>query len=149
MFSRCIYPCVISLYILMSLLNYSFASSWYLQSGLQRLEDYPQPFWLALFVEGTRFTQAKLLAAQEYAASAGLPVPRNVLIPRTKVRFSLLYLFLLLNYTFSSPFDAFIFIFILVLPSESPLQSVLLEGGQKIKNKNHKSTVLRYSQNNH
>lgn len=56
-----------------------------LQSGLQRLRDYPQPFWLALFVEGTRFTQAKLLAAQEYAASAGLPVPKNVLIPRTKV----------------------------------------------------------------
>ncbi|XP_060206645.1 1-acyl-sn-glycerol-3-phosphate acyltransferase 2 isoform X2 [Lycium barbarum] len=56
-----------------------------LKSGLQRLSDYPLPFWLALFVEGTRFTQAKLLAAQEYAASAGLPVPRNVLIPRTKV----------------------------------------------------------------
>lgn len=89
MFSRCIYPCVISLYVLMSLLNYSFAPSLYLQSGLKRLEDYPQPFWLALFVEGTRFTQAKLLAAQEYAASTGLPVPRNVLIPRTKVRFSL------------------------------------------------------------
>ncbi|GAB4851587.1 1-acyl-sn-glycerol-3-phosphate acyltransferase 2 [Ancistrocladus abbreviatus] len=55
-----------------------------LKSGLQRLQDYPLPFWLALFVEGTRFTQAKLLAAQEYAASTGLPVPRNVLIPRTK-----------------------------------------------------------------
>ncbi|GMY14181.1 1-acyl-sn-glycerol-3-phosphate acyltransferase 2 [Fagus crenata] len=55
-----------------------------LKSGVQRLKDYPQPFWLALFVEGTRFTQAKLLAAQEYAASTGLPVPRNVLIPRTK-----------------------------------------------------------------
>ncbi|CAN1745145.1 1-acyl-sn-glycerol-3-phosphate acyltransferase 2 [Linum perenne] len=53
-------------------------------SGLQRLHDFPRPFWLALFVEGTRFTQAKLLAAQEYAASAGLPVPRNTLIPRTK-----------------------------------------------------------------
>nr|AZZ09512.1 lysophosphatidic acid acyltransferase 2 [Vernicia fordii] len=55
-----------------------------LKSGLQRLKDFPRPFWLALFVEGTRFTQAKLLAAQEYAASAGLPVPRNILIPRTK-----------------------------------------------------------------
>lgn len=55
-----------------------------LKSGLQRLKDYPQPFWLALFVEGTRFTQAKLLAAQEYASSQGMPVPRNVLIPRTK-----------------------------------------------------------------
>lgn len=55
-----------------------------LKLGLQRLKDYPLPFWLALFVEGTRFTQAKLLAAQEYATSTGLPVPRNVLIPRTK-----------------------------------------------------------------
>ncbi|KAF5737705.1 hypothetical protein HS088_TW13G00594 [Tripterygium wilfordii] len=55
-----------------------------LKTGLLRLKDFPQPFWLALFVEGTRFTKAKLLAAQEYAASTGLPVPRNVLIPRTK-----------------------------------------------------------------
>lgn len=47
------------------------------------------PFWLALFVEGTRFTQAKLVAAQEYAASRGLPIPRNVLLPRTKVTSSL------------------------------------------------------------
>nr|GLL31466.1 hypothetical protein CISIN_1g0379581mg [Ipomoea trifida] len=37
------------------------------------------------FGKGTRFTQAKLLAAQEYATSTGLPVPRNVLIPRIKV----------------------------------------------------------------
>lgn len=56
-----------------------------LQSGLQRLSDFPRPFWLALFVEGTRFTEAKLKAAQEYAASSELPIPRNVLIPRTKV----------------------------------------------------------------
>ncbi|XP_059668450.1 1-acyl-sn-glycerol-3-phosphate acyltransferase 2-like isoform X1 [Cornus florida] len=55
-----------------------------LKLGIQRLSDFPRPFWLALFVEGTRFTQAKLLAAQEYATSTGLPVPRNVLIPRTK-----------------------------------------------------------------
>jgi len=66
----------------------------YLQSGIQRLSDYPLPFWLALFVEGTRFTQAKLLAAQEYATSTGLPVPRNVLIPRTKVNY--IYIFCLL-----------------------------------------------------
>ncbi|CAN6440510.1 unnamed protein product [Victoria cruziana] len=56
-----------------------------LKFGLQRLKDFPRPFWLALFVEGTRFTQAKLVAAQEYAEATGLPVPRNVLIPRTKV----------------------------------------------------------------
>ncbi|WOH06500.1 hypothetical protein DCAR_0625928 [Daucus carota subsp. sativus] len=55
-----------------------------LKSGFQRLRDFPSPFWMALFVEGTRFTQAKLLAAQEYASSMGLPSPRNVLIPRTK-----------------------------------------------------------------
>uniref|UniRef100_A0A7N0ZSL2 1-acylglycerol-3-phosphate O-acyltransferase n=1 Tax=Kalanchoe fedtschenkoi TaxID=63787 RepID=A0A7N0ZSL2_KALFE len=55
-----------------------------IKSGLQRLRDYPLPFWLALFVEGTRFTPAKLRAAQEYASSTGLPIPRNVLIPRTK-----------------------------------------------------------------
>ena len=60
---------------------------WEVQSGFRRLEDFPMPFWLALFVEGTRFTQPKLVAAQRYAASRGLPVPRNVLIPRTKVEF--------------------------------------------------------------
>lgn len=55
-----------------------------LKSGFQRLKDFPRPFWLGLFVEGTRFTTAKLLAAQEYARSTGLPVPRNLLLPRTK-----------------------------------------------------------------
>ncbi|KAJ6332000.1 hypothetical protein OIU76_010390 [Salix suchowensis] len=55
-----------------------------LKYGIQRLKDFPRPFWLALFVEGTRFTLAKLSAAQEYAASQGLAIPRNVLIPRTK-----------------------------------------------------------------
>jgi len=55
-----------------------------LQSGFRKLEDFSLPFWLALFVEGTRYTEEKLLAAQRYAASRGLPVPRNVLIPRTK-----------------------------------------------------------------
>lgn len=70
----------------------SESSGTILQSGLLRLKDFPLPFWLALFVEGTRFTQAKLFAAQEYAVSNGLPIPRNVLIPRTKVKFGLLYL---------------------------------------------------------
>ncbi|KAK1366219.1 1-acylglycerol-3-phosphate O-acyltransferase [Heracleum sosnowskyi] len=55
-----------------------------LKSGFERLRDFPIAFWMALFVEGTRFTHAKLLAAQEYASSMGLPSPRNVLIPRTK-----------------------------------------------------------------
>ncbi|CAM6103249.1 unnamed protein product [Calypogeia fissa] len=55
-----------------------------LKAGYRNLKGFPRPFWLALFVEGTRFTQTKLAAAQEYAASVGMPIPRNVLIPRTK-----------------------------------------------------------------
>ncbi|KAL1197995.1 1-acyl-sn-glycerol-3-phosphate acyltransferase 3 [Cardamine amara subsp. amara] len=55
-----------------------------LKAGFKRLEDFPMTFWLALFVEGTRFTQEKLLAAQDYASIRSLPSPQNVLIPRTK-----------------------------------------------------------------
>ncbi|XP_019066789.1 1-acyl-sn-glycerol-3-phosphate acyltransferase PLS1 isoform X1 [Solanum lycopersicum] len=55
-----------------------------LKSGFRELNGFHQPFWLAVFVEGTRFTHTKLLAAQEYAVSVGKPIPRNVLIPRTK-----------------------------------------------------------------
>ncbi|KAL6842168.1 hypothetical protein ACP4OV_028147 [Aristida adscensionis] len=55
-----------------------------IKSGLERLRGFPRSFWLCLFVEGTRFTPAKLLAAQEYAVAQGLPAPKNVLIPRTK-----------------------------------------------------------------
>ncbi|XP_057432146.1 uncharacterized acyltransferase C428.14-like [Lotus japonicus] len=49
-----------------------------LKSSLRRLSDFPLPFWLALFVEGTCFTQDKLLVAQEYATSTGLPVHMNM-----------------------------------------------------------------------
>eukprot|EP00850_Spirogloea_muscicola_P009615 SM000054S18101 [mRNA] locus=s54:470347:473111:- [translate_table: standard] len=55
-----------------------------LKKGYDRFRNFPGSMWMALFVEGTRFTQEKLEAAQEYAASVGLPVPRNVLVPRTK-----------------------------------------------------------------
>ncbi|KAI8573167.1 hypothetical protein RHMOL_Rhmol01G0257600 [Rhododendron molle] len=55
-----------------------------LKSSLQGLKDFPRPFWLIFFVEGTRLTQKKLLAAQEYAASTGIHSPKNVLVPRTK-----------------------------------------------------------------
>ncbi|KAJ0657331.1 putative 1-acylglycerol-3-phosphate O-acyltransferase [Helianthus annuus] len=55
-----------------------------LKAGFENLTDFPMPFWLAVFVEGTRFTQAKLIAAQEYAIAMNLPIPRNLLIPRTK-----------------------------------------------------------------
>jgi lysophosphatidic acid acyltransferase/lysophosphatidylinositol acyltransferase len=55
-----------------------------LQTGFQRLEGFPRVLWVALFVEGTRFTKAKLTGAQEFARSHGMRVPRHVLVPRTK-----------------------------------------------------------------
>ncbi|KAF8090793.1 hypothetical protein N665_0467s0022 [Sinapis alba] len=55
-----------------------------LKAGFNQLKDFPTRFWLALFVEGTRFTQENLEAARDYASLKGLPSPRNVMIPRTK-----------------------------------------------------------------
>ncbi|CAM6023835.1 unnamed protein product [Sphagnum balticum] len=55
-----------------------------LKRGFERLKSFPRPMWVALFVEGTRFTKAKLAAAQEYAVSVGMQIPKHVLIPRTK-----------------------------------------------------------------
>lgn len=48
------------------------------QSNLQWLKDFPQLFWLSLFLERTGFTQGELLAAQRF------PVPSSVLSPQTK-----------------------------------------------------------------
>jgi lysophosphatidic acid acyltransferase/lysophosphatidylinositol acyltransferase len=55
-----------------------------LKDGYAALKDFPKTLWVALFVEGTRYTKAKLQAAQEFATSSGLRVPRHVLVPRTK-----------------------------------------------------------------
>jgi lysophosphatidic acid acyltransferase/lysophosphatidylinositol acyltransferase len=43
-----------------------------------------QPFWLVIFVEGTRFTEAKNAANREYARSQGLPELKYCLLPRAK-----------------------------------------------------------------
>lgn len=59
-----------------------------MQTGFNQLKDFPTAFWMALFVEGTRFTQENLEAAKDYASLKGLPSPRNVMIPRTKVTFT-------------------------------------------------------------
>lgn len=71
------------------------------QSGYEKLKDFPVPFWLALFVEGTRFTQPKLLDAQQFAISKGLNVPRNVLLPRTKVLLVVSLFFVFFSVLFS------------------------------------------------
>eukprot|EP00475_Leptophrys_vorax_P044283 TRINITY_DN8816_c0_g1_i1.p1 TRINITY_DN8816_c0_g1~~TRINITY_DN8816_c0_g1_i1.p1 ORF type:complete len:391 (-),score=45.84 TRINITY_DN8816_c0_g1_i1:122-1294(-) len=55
-----------------------------IKDGYERLRHFPLFFWVALFVEGTRFTEEKLKVAQEFAKEAGIPVPRNTLVPRTK-----------------------------------------------------------------
>ncbi|KAF2583577.1 hypothetical protein F2Q68_00006751 [Brassica cretica] len=57
-----------------------------LKAGFNQLKDFPTTFWLGLFVEGTRFNQKNLEAAKVYASLKGLPTPRNVLIPRTKLQ---------------------------------------------------------------
>ncbi|KAM7528935.1 hypothetical protein LguiB_032345 [Lonicera macranthoides] len=56
----------------------------HLELHAQSKKDFPEKFWLYFFVEGTRLTSEKLLAAQQYVASKGLPIPRNVLVPRVK-----------------------------------------------------------------
>ncbi|XP_031281556.1 1-acyl-sn-glycerol-3-phosphate acyltransferase PLS1-like [Pistacia vera] len=55
-----------------------------LKESFQALKDFPTPFWLTIFTEGTRLTPDKLLQSQEFALSKGLNIPKNVLIPRKK-----------------------------------------------------------------
>ncbi|XP_060189972.1 probable 1-acyl-sn-glycerol-3-phosphate acyltransferase 4 isoform X1 [Lycium barbarum] len=42
------------------------------------------PLWLTLFPEGTDFTEQKCKSSQEFATKTGLPVLKNVLLPKTK-----------------------------------------------------------------
>ncbi|GBG85545.1 hypothetical protein CBR_g40183 [Chara braunii] len=93
-----------------------------LKAAYNRLRDYPRPFWMVLFVEGTRFTEAKLLAAQEYARANGLQVPKHVLIPKTKgfvsaVQHMRTFVPALYDFTVAVP-----------KTSESPTMSSLLNG---------------------
>ncbi|XP_052201293.1 probable 1-acyl-sn-glycerol-3-phosphate acyltransferase 4 [Diospyros lotus] len=53
----------------------------------QMLSDFTDrldPLWLALFPEGTDFTEQKCKRSQKFAAENGLPVLKNVLLPRTR-----------------------------------------------------------------
>ncbi|OAY29481.1 probable 1-acyl-sn-glycerol-3-phosphate acyltransferase 5 isoform X1 [Manihot esculenta] len=51
---------------------------------LASFKDPRDPLWLALFPEGTDFTEQKCIRSQKYAAENGLPILNNVLIPKTK-----------------------------------------------------------------
>lgn len=55
-----------------------------LRHMLSTFKDPRDPLWLALFPEGTDFTEQKCLRSQKYAAEHGLPILKNVLPPKTK-----------------------------------------------------------------
>jgi len=46
--------------------------------------DFPRPFWIGIYPEGTRITEHKREESLKFAASRNLPLLQNVLLPRTK-----------------------------------------------------------------
>ncbi|XP_027330375.1 probable 1-acyl-sn-glycerol-3-phosphate acyltransferase 4 isoform X2 [Abrus precatorius] len=55
-----------------------------LHQKLSTLKDPHDPLWLAIFPEGTDYTEKKSKDGKKFAAEAGLPVLTNVLLPKTK-----------------------------------------------------------------
>ncbi|KJE90348.1 1-acyl-sn-glycerol-3-phosphate acyltransferase [Capsaspora owczarzaki ATCC 30864] len=55
-----------------------------LASACKSLDGFPLPFWMVIFAEGTRYTEEKHRASQEFARANNLPVLRHLLVPRTK-----------------------------------------------------------------
>ncbi|XP_037933044.1 1-acyl-sn-glycerol-3-phosphate acyltransferase delta-like [Teleopsis dalmanni] len=51
---------------------------------IKEVYDYPDPTWLLLSAEGTRFTPKKHEASVKFAINRGMPVLKHHLIPRTK-----------------------------------------------------------------
>ncbi|XVF67395.1 hypothetical protein PTKIN_Ptkin10aG0117500 [Pterospermum kingtungense] len=51
---------------------------------LSTLKDPRDPLWLVLFPEGTDFTEQKCVRSQKYAAENGLPILKNLLLPKSK-----------------------------------------------------------------
>ncbi|KAI4339493.1 hypothetical protein MLD38_024434 [Melastoma candidum] len=51
---------------------------------LLSFKDPQDPLWLVLFPEGTDYTEQKCIKSQKYASEKGLPVLKNVLLPKTK-----------------------------------------------------------------
>ncbi|GER42647.1 phospholipid/glycerol acyltransferase family protein [Striga asiatica] len=57
---------------------------------LETFTGYRDPLWLAVFPEGTDYTEKKCKNNQKFAVENGLPVLKNVLIPKTKGFFTCL-----------------------------------------------------------
>ncbi|XP_022768878.1 probable 1-acyl-sn-glycerol-3-phosphate acyltransferase 4 [Durio zibethinus] len=55
-----------------------------LHQMLSTFKNPRDPLWLALFPEGTDFTEEKCRKSQKFAAEVGLPVLTNVLLPKTR-----------------------------------------------------------------
>ncbi|CAG8823220.1 20753_t:CDS:2, partial [Dentiscutata erythropus] len=55
-----------------------------LRKIFKTIKAYAAPIWIVNFVEGTRLTSRKLLESQKFARERGLPILRNLLLPRTK-----------------------------------------------------------------
>ncbi|KAL1192252.1 putative 1-acyl-sn-glycerol-3-phosphate acyltransferase 5 [Cardamine amara subsp. amara] len=55
-----------------------------LRQIVSSFKDPQDALWLALFPEGTDYTEAKCERSKKFAAENGLPVLKNVLLPRTK-----------------------------------------------------------------
>ncbi|KAM7253541.1 hypothetical protein ACFE04_021695 [Oxalis oulophora] len=51
---------------------------------LKTFKDPCHPLWLALFPEGTDFTEQKRIRSNKIAVEKGLPILKNVLLPKTK-----------------------------------------------------------------
>ncbi|KAL8153974.1 hypothetical protein V2J09_011734, partial [Rumex salicifolius] len=55
-----------------------------MQRMLSQFTDPMDPLWLSLFPEGTDYTEQKCIKNQKFAVENGLPVLKNVLLPKTK-----------------------------------------------------------------
>ncbi|KAG6384394.1 hypothetical protein SASPL_155788 [Salvia splendens] len=51
---------------------------------LSSFGDREDPLWLAVFPEGTDYTEQKCMRSQKFAREGGLPILKNVLLPKTK-----------------------------------------------------------------
>ncbi|XP_024980160.1 probable 1-acyl-sn-glycerol-3-phosphate acyltransferase 5 [Cynara cardunculus var. scolymus] len=51
---------------------------------LSTFKNHQDPLWLAVFPEGTDFTEQKCIRSQKFASENGLPILHNVLLPKTK-----------------------------------------------------------------
>ncbi|KAD6119206.1 hypothetical protein R6Q59_025264 [Mikania micrantha] len=55
-----------------------------MQKMLQTFTNPLDPLWLAIFPEGTDFSDEKCIKSQKFATKNGLPVLKNVLLPKTR-----------------------------------------------------------------